>query len=131
MSRPKKTTSRSAAAHTLKLSAPPPQKDLSSQDQSEIISEEEYVAPKPKAKKTSPYMSVYEYCSLISARAVQIGVSSENEPRVPLLTPEDYDPLVIATREVHANLATLIIRRRLPDGSTEDWMPKDMIFPRI
>ncbi len=126
MSRPKKTTSRPAKLSVSKTHPLP-----ASTEHSEIISEEEYIAPKPKPKKTSPYMSVYEYCSLISARAVQIGVSPENNPRVPLTTPEDYDPLVIATREVHANLVTLIIRRRLPDGSIEDWMPKDMIFPRI
>lgn len=97
---------------------------------SEII-EEEFVPTAPKPKMTTPYMSVYEYCALINARAVQLGSTPENGPRVPIERPEDYDPLLIATREIHAGLVTLIIRRTLPDGTTEDWDPKEMIFPRI
>lgn len=97
---------------------------------SEII-EEEFVPAAPKPKMTTPYMSVYEYCALINARAVQLGSTPENGPRVPIERPEDYDPLLIATREIHAGLVTLIIRRTLPDGTTEDWDPKEMIFPRI
>lgn len=93
--------------------------------------EEVYVAPTPKPKKTGRYMSTFEYCALINARAVQLGTTAENGPRVPIENPEDYDPLLIATREVHANLVSLIIRRVFPDGTSEDWDPKDMILPRI
>ncbi|HMP28200.1 MAG TPA: hypothetical protein PKD85_01285 [Saprospiraceae bacterium] len=90
--------------------------------QSEVV-DEEY---KPVPKKTTPYMSQYEYCALISARAGFITNTGE----VPKVKGE-FDPIIIAKKEVDEHLVTLIIRRRFPDGSSEDWRPKDMIFPRI
>ena len=93
------------------------------------IVEEVYV-PVEKPKKTSPYMSQFEYCALISARVAQLTSRSPewNTPKIPI---EDYDPLVIATKEVRQKLVSLVVRRKLPDGSYEDWPIKDMIFPRI
>lgn len=84
-------------------------------------------------KRTTPYMSQYEYCALISARIAQLTSRSAewNIPKIKLETSSDYDPLKIATKEVQARLVSLVIRRKLPDGTTEDWSLKDMIFPRI
>ena len=96
---------------------------------SETITEEEYV-PVEVSKKTSPYMSQYEYCSLISARVAQL-TSRSAEWNVPKIQLTSYDPLVIATEEIRQKLVALVVRRKLPDGSTEDWLLKDMIFPRI
>lgn len=100
-------------------------------EKSDILEEEEFVSV-PEEKKTSPYMSIYEYTALIRARALQLGTPGA-EPKIELdpENPEEYDPINIATREVRECLITLIIRRTLTDGSTEDWYPKDMIFPRM
>ena len=99
---------------------------------SETIVEEEYV-PTKEQKKTSPYMSQYEYCSLVSARVAQLTSRSLewNMPKIPITSPEDFDPLVIATKEVQQRLVSLVVRRKLPDGSTEDWLLGDLIFPRM
>ena len=97
-----------------------------------VIVEEEYV-PVVIQKRTPPYMSQYEYCALISARVAQLTSRSIewNMPKIPITSPEGYDPLIIATEEVKKRLVSLVVRRRLPDGTTEDWLLKDMIFPRI
>lgn len=96
----------------------------------DVLEEEEYVAPVIK-KETTPYMSIYEFTALVRARALQLGTPGA-EPKIELgSNPEDYDPINIATREVKECLVTLIIRRTLTDGTTEDWYPKDMIFPRM
>lgn len=87
---------------------------------------------RPKERKTSPYMSIYEYTALLNARTLQISKPMyEDAPKVPLVTPEDYDPISIATRELKAGLINLVIRRKLPDGTTEDWFPREMYLPRI
>jgi DNA-directed RNA polymerase I, II, and III subunit RPABC2 len=75
-------------------------------------------------KKTSPYMSIYEYTALISARASVIS----NSGGTPMI--EGFDPIIIARQEVDKGLVTLMIRRSLPDGTYEDWRPSEMIPPR-
>lgn len=99
---------------------------------SETIAEEEYV-PSEVTKRTPPYMSQYEYCALISARAAQLTSRSPewNMPKIPIEEVGSYDPLVIATEEIKRRLVSLVVRRKLPDGTTEDYLLKDMIFPRI
>ena len=99
---------------------------------SSVIEEEKYIQ-EDKPKKTTPYMSQYEYCALISTRVLQLSNPQES-PKVDI---EDdvfnycYDPLVIATKEVQQRLVTLVIRRKFIDGTTEDWFVKDMIYPRV
>ena len=97
----------------------------------ECLEEEAYVPPVTE-KKTTPYMSAYEYTALIRARALQLG-TPDAEPKIELNpeNPEEYDPINIATEEIKRCLTTLIIRRTLTDGSVEDWHPRDMIYPRI
>jgi DNA-directed RNA polymerase subunit K/omega len=98
-----------------------------------IVPQEDYV-PQTATRKTTPYMSVYEYSALIMARVLQLG-SPGAMPLIPLKTMDDYDPLIIATKEVNARLPPLVIRRKLADGSIEDWLLTDtkepLIFPRI
>jgi DNA-directed RNA polymerase subunit K/omega len=101
--------------------------------ESEAIIEEEYVhtiAP----KRTSEHMSDYEYAALISARVAQLQSRSPewNVPKIPIEEGiNGHDPLVIATKEVNQRLVSLVVRRKLPDGSKEDWLLKEMIFPRL
>jgi len=83
-------------------------------------------------KKTTEYMSVYEYTALIRARALQLGMPGVFPAvEIDFNKPEEFDPINIATKEVMLCLTTLIIRRTLTDGTTEDWYPKDMVFPKV
>ena len=90
------------------------------------IEEEEYVHA-PVQKKTTPYMSVYEYSALIATRCLQLEIPGQ----YPKVETGSFDYVVIATAEVRAGLVNLIIRRTLPDGSTEDLHPKDKFLPRV
>ena len=97
---------------------------MSSEEEFEILDESENDGSADK--KTNPYMSIYEYTALISAWTSRIANTGDAT---------DYldgskDPAVTAREEVDQHKATLIIRRKLADGSTEDWRPKDMHFPR-
>jgi len=84
-----------------------------------------------KKKKTKPYMSVYEYAALVSARAAQLTSRFEgSSPKVPLTTSQDYDPMYIAMKEVKEKSVSLVVRRHLPDGTTEDFSLQEMILPR-
>lgn len=110
-----------------------PSKKIVSKDEeesSEIMIEEHYVPE--NNKKTNPYMSIYEYTALIRHRALELGTPG-SKPNIELNpeNPQEYDPINIATKEVQMGLTSLIIRRTLTDGTTEDWKPVDMILPRI
>ena len=100
---------------------------------SDDILEEEYV-PVIEKRKTSPYMSQYELSALILARVLQLS-SPSGSPLIPMSEIDNFDPLVIATKEVYARLPPLVIRRTLNDGSTEDWLLTDknnvLEFPRM
>jgi DNA-directed RNA polymerase subunit K/omega len=102
-------------------------------DESIVITEDEYVYTK-KARKTLPYMSQYELSALILARMAQLS-SPAGSPLIPMSEIDNFDPLVIATKEVYARLPSLVIRRTLSDGSTEDWLLTDknepLEFPRL
>ena len=77
-------------------------------------------------------MSVYEYAALISARAAQLSNRFEKcYPKISLTNSNEYDPIFIATQEVREKLVSLIVRRQLPDGTTEDWLLEELEIPRI
>ena len=115
-----------------KPSSKPKIKKYREKESSELV-EEEYYVPEQN-KKTNACMSIYEYTALIRHRALQLGTPG-TRPNIELdpdnCTPQDYDPINIATKEVLLGLTSLIIRRTLTDGTTEDWKPTDMTFPRI
>ena len=97
-----------------------------------VVTEEEYI-PTKTIRKTTPYISNYEYASLVLARMLQLSAPNGR----PMISKKDitlYDPMVIATREINMRLPPLVIRRHLPDGSVEDWLLTDeenpLIFPR-
>lgn len=91
-------------------------------------------SPLRTQRKTTPYMSRYEYAALINARILQL-TSPGGKPLIPKSEIDNYDPLVIATKEIRLRLPSLIIRRTLPGGAVEDWLLNDtkniMHFPRI
>jgi DNA-directed RNA polymerase I, II, and III subunit RPABC2 len=109
----------------------PPKKNvqpMKSSNSDSIVDDEENYQPSSSTKKTTPYMSNYEYCALISARALLLGIPG-NTPKVKIDSSLDYDPINIATREVKLKVAPLVIRRKLPSGESEDWLLKDLILP--
>ena len=105
----------------------PETKKVPSHREFDVIGPEEYVHS--DQKQTTPYMSNYEYAALINARSIQLFTSGAT-PLIDLVTPEDYDVLNIATKEIKMGLPKLVVRRRLIDGSSEDYHLKDMILPR-
>lgn len=99
---------------------------MSSSDEEEFEILDDTIEETAKVKKTGPYMSIYEYAALISAWTSRIA----NTGNATGYLDGEKDPAVTAKEEVDNHKATLIIRRKLPDGTTEDWRPKDMHFPR-
>lgn len=71
-------------------------------------------------RKTSNFMTRYEYTKLISARAVQI--SNGGERGTPLVKIEGvFDPIEIAKAELKERVIPLKIVRNLPDGTVEEF----------
>jgi DNA-directed RNA polymerase I, II, and III subunit RPABC2 len=79
----------------------------------------------PDKRRTSKYMTKYEKSRILGTRALQISSGS------PIMI--DYktetDPLRIALMELRQGKIPMVIRRKLPDNSHEDWVISDMIIP--
>jgi DNA-directed RNA polymerases I, II, and III subunit RPABC2 len=75
---------------------------------------------------TTPHATQYEYSELLAVRALFLQYT---DPLVPI-TDDNYDPLVIAKKELDNGLVSLLVRRTLPNGSFEDWYTNEMIFPK-
>jgi len=78
---------------------------------------------KKKLNKTTPYMTKYERARILGTRALQISM---NAPLFVELAGET-DPLEIAEKELRAKKIPFIIRRRLPNGESEDWRVADLL----
>jgi len=72
-------------------------------------------------KITYPYITKYEKTRILGVRATQISMNSPVMVDTNGLT----DPLKIALKEFEEKKIPLIIRRRLPDGTYEDWKLTD------
>jgi len=71
----------------------------------------------PKMKKSTPYMTRFEFTKLVAARALALQAGAD-----PLINrTSDMVLIDVAESEVRARLAPLAIRRTFPDGSYEDW----------
>jgi DNA-directed RNA polymerase subunit K/omega len=82
----------------------------------------------PKENRvTTPYMTKYERARILGARALQISM---NAPIMVDLEGET-DPLEIAMKELRARKIPLIIRRKLPDGSFEDWSVDELLMDSL
>lgn len=69
-------------------------------------------------------MTKYERARILGARALQISM---NAPIMVELDGET-DPLEIAMKELRQRKIPLIIRRKLPDGSHEDWSVDELVI---
>ena len=76
-----------------------------------------------EARTTTPFLTKYEQARVIGARALQI---SKNAPILVSLNPGEYDPILIAEKELRESKIPFIIRRFLPDGSYEDWSVREL-----
>ncbi|KAL7673806.1 hypothetical protein ACOME3_000086 [Neoechinorhynchus agilis] len=77
----------------------------------------------PKDQRTTmARLTKYERARLLGARALQISMSC------PIMIDLDGEtsPLEIAKRELKERKLPMIVRRYMPDGSYEDWLPSEL-----
>ena len=78
-----------------------------------------------KQRKTRNFMSKFEYIRLLAIRSQQIlSGSPVYVDRGNLIDAEE-----IAKKELKENKIPLIIRRKLPNHTYEDWKTEDLIIP--
>jgi len=77
-----------------------------------------------KNRITTPYLTKYERARVLGARALQISMNAPVMVDIQNMT----DPYQIAVEELNQGKIPLIIRRRLPDGSYEDWNVEELII---
>lgn len=89
----------------------------------EAIDDSEFDLPKRSdSKKTSPWMTKYEYANLLGRRALQItGGASPCVDAKGMM-----EPLEIAKKELLERKIPLNIIRTLPNGEVEVWNPNKM-----
>jgi len=73
-------------------------------------------------KKTSPWMTKYEYTRLLGQRTLQI--MQGDPPRIE--THGMMDPYQIAVEELRQRRTPLSIKRTLPNGEVETWKVSKM-----
>lgn len=73
---------------------------------------------------TTKYMTKYEKARILGTRALQISM---NAP-IMVEAEGEKDPLEIALKELREKKIPFIIRRKLPDGSFEDWPVHELII---
>lgn len=77
---------------------------------------------------TPPFLTKYEYARAVGARASMIA---NNEPLL-VDAPDEYDPVLLAEREMRAGLSPLVVRRFLPHHTDarpcyEDWNVQELL----
>ena len=74
------------------------------------------------SRKTSHYMTRYEYARLVGFRTLHImGGAPPKIDIEGMVCPQE-----IAKRELHQRVIPLIITRTLPNGTRERWNPNEM-----
>jgi DNA-directed RNA polymerase I, II, and III subunit RPABC2 len=87
-----------------------------------FVLREDVVKTADAPRVSLPYFTKYEYTTLLSCRAQQIAEGAV--PLIPLTDFNTNDPklvLKIAEREILERKLPYIIRRKLPNGTTEYW----------
>lgn len=78
-------------------------------------------------RKTSPRMTIYEKAKIIGIRASQLSDDAPAFVDIGGIT----DCIEIAKKELAEKKLPFIIRRTLPDGSSEDWKIAEMLIPDV
>ena len=94
-------------------------------DDDEISFEVIESLPQVSSHRTSQNMTIYEFSALVTARAIQLTVDS------PKGNYGTFNPIEIAKGELRDRLTTLVVRRKLSDGTIDDWKASDMIMPPL
>ena len=81
------------------------------------------LANKDIVRKSRPILSKYEATSIVGMRAQQIAKGS-----TPFLDTDDSDPIDIATKELRAKLIPVIVRRIMPDNTSEYWRLSELTY---
>lgn len=81
----------------------------------------------PKQRITLNRMTIYEKAHIIGVRAAQLSDDAPPFVNVGDLT----DCIQIAKKELAERKLPFIIRRKLPDGSYEDWPIDELLIPDI
>lgn len=99
--------------------------------------------PTLRHNRTTPYMTKYEKTRLLAQRCLQITMGAP--PLIDMkkfglsfvhsgghASPEEpaLDYLTLATHEMKAGVLPFIVRRRMPDGTYEDWRAGDLLDPK-
>lgn len=79
---------------------------------------------KKRDRITTPYLTKYERARVLGARALQISMNAPVMIDIGNMT----DPYQIAVEELNQGKIPLIIRRKMPDGSWEDWNVDELII---
>lgn len=76
-------------------------------------------------RQTRNRMTRFEKARILGARATLLAKGAQ-----PLVSTEgETDPLKIAEKELRAKVLPMSITRKLPDGSIEEWVVKDLRLP--
>ncbi|KAI4292546.1 DNA-directed RNA polymerases I, II, and III subunit RPABC2 [Pancytospora philotis] len=81
----------------------------------------------PAPRITQNRMTIYEKAHIIGVRAAQL--SDDAPPFVDIGNMTDC--LQIATKELVEKKLPFIVRRKLPDGSFEDWSIDELLIPEV
>lgn len=95
--------------------------------ESEVVTNTETQNIGIKPRVTLNRMTIYEKAHIIGVRAAQL---SDDAP--PFVDIENLtDCIQIATKELAEKKLPFIVRRKLPDGSYEDWPIDQLLIPDI
>lgn len=95
--------------------------------ESEIITIQQEQDIQPKQRVTLNRMTIYEKAHIIGVRAAQLSDDAPPFVDIGNLT----DCIQIAKKELAERKLPFLIRRKLPDGSTEDWSIDELLIPDI
>ena len=91
------------------------------------IFREEVTSRMKEPRITTGYFSKYEYTALLAMRAQQIAEGAK--PLVTLDGLRTSDPMfvwTVAKREIEQRVLPFVIRRQLPDGTSEFWSVSEL-----
>lgn len=92
-----------------------------------IIAPEASAQREPVPRTTLNRMTIYEKAHIIGVRATQL--SDDAPPLVDIGSMTDC--IQIAQKELIERKLPFIVRRRLPDGSFEDWSIDELLIPEV
>ncbi|KAM0679778.1 subunit common to RNA polymerases I [Glugoides intestinalis] len=100
---------------------------MEGEEEIEILQIQKDITAPHKPRETLDRMTIYEKAYIIGVRAAQL---SDDAP--PFVDIGDMtDCIQIAKKELAEKKLPFIIRRKLPDGSFEDWSVDELRIPGV